>query len=146
MFLSYFGGIQVGIWKNQDFATTVFFWDVGSQSCCLLKVASFWSLQNTQRNTKSRRTPLLTHKRYFFSQSKPTSSFHIISKEIFLLLGFFEISPAPCFPADLFFSEAKCLRQIVHHDGNLDLCLRVRLPVMGPLEMPSFSQGPVAKP
>ena len=77
------------------------------KSCFLLKMAFSGPAKHhiTQKAEGHVMTCLflkqLTKKTYF-SQTKPTSPFHIISK-------------------------AKCLRQIVHHDGNLDLCLRVRL-------------------
>lgn len=57
VFLSYFGGIQVGIWKNQDFATTDFF-GMLEKSLLPFEGGIFLVLKNTQRNTNSRRTSL----------------------------------------------------------------------------------------
>ena len=45
-----------------------------------------------------------------------------------VLNGVLEVTPSLCYPRHCWaksdIGEVKCLRQIVHHDGNLDLCLR----------------------
>lgn len=123
VFLSYFGGIQVGIWKNQDFAKHPYY-------------------------TQSRRTlNWLTKGIRYFSQTKPTSSFnHHLQGKHFYYLDSLNLPPAPCFPAVFCFFRGQVFETNRPSRWKSGSMSPGQAWSWGRNSMPSFSQGPVAKP
>ena len=127
-FYHIFWGIQVGIWKNQDFATTDFFFDVGKVLLPFEGGIFLVPAKHPYYTKKQKDVTFWLTKGFLAKLNQPHLFTSSPRKLLLKLLRFLKNFPQRhVFRQFFVFSEAKCLRQIVHHDGNLDLCLRVRL-------------------
>lgn len=128
VFLSYFLGDSSWHLEEPRFCNYWFFFDVGKVLLPFEGGIFLVPAKHPYYTKKQKDVTFWLTKGFLAKLNQPHLFTSSPRKLLLKLLRFLKNFPQRhVFRQFFVFSEAKCLRQIVHHDGNLDLCLRVRL-------------------